>query len=79
MVAPAILGRELLMTAPDGKVLSGRIVETEAYNQDDPASHSFRGETARTAPMFKRAGTYQGARTTFGPCDHVSEQRPGLG
>jgi DNA-3-methyladenine glycosylase len=55
-VALDLLGQVLARRLVDGTALRARIVETEAYDRDDPASHSFRGMTARNAVMFGPAG-----------------------
>jgi len=50
-VAPALIGCTLLV---DG--VGGPIVEAEAYDQEDPASHGFRGENERNRSMFGPPG-----------------------
>ena len=57
-----------------------RIVEAEAYlGERDPASHAFRGVTARTAPMFGPAGfSYVYLSHGVYPCMNVVTEGPGI-
>lgn len=56
VVAPRLLGSYLIREIK-GRKLVGKIVETEAYDQADAASHSFKGKTPRTEIMFGSSGS----------------------
>ena len=57
LVARQVLGKLLVRREPDGTILAGRIVETEAYlGADDAAAHSAAGLTQRNAVMFGEPG-----------------------
>ena len=77
-LARDLLGRILFARSPQG-LIAGRIVETEAYiGEDDPASHAYRGRTARNGVMFGPAGfTYVYFSYGMHYCLNVTADRPG--
>lgn len=79
LLAQDLLGCTLVHETKDG-VVAGIIVETEAYHQEDEASHSFRGKTARTQVMFGPAG-YAYVYFTYGRhyCFNIVAGESGVG
>lgn len=78
-MARDLLGKVLVHETPQGR-RAVRIVEAEAYlGERDPASHAFRGMTARTAPMFGPAGfSYVYLSHGVYPCMNVVTEEPGI-
>ena len=56
-----------------------RIVETEAYLEDDPACHAFGGRTQRNQSMFERAGTAYVYRIHRSYCFNIVSGAEGCG
>ena len=57
-VAPDLIGARLVQRQPDGRLLWGVIVETEAYAQDDPACHGFRRRSPNNETLFGPPGRF---------------------
>jgi DNA-3-methyladenine glycosylase len=78
-VARDLLGK-LLVRRVRERAMIARIVETEAYSQNDPASHSFRGLTNRNEVMFLEGGHLY-VYFTYGMhfCANVVTARSGKG
>lgn len=79
-VAPSLLGKLLVRREGSGPTIVARLVEVEAYREDDPASHSYRGPTERNAIMFG-AGGHLYVYFTYGMhhCMNVSCEQEGFG
>lgn len=56
VAARSLLGWKLVHTSPEGRT-AGFIVETEAYTEEDPASHAYGGKRLANAALFEPAGT----------------------
>jgi DNA-3-methyladenine glycosylase len=79
VLAPTLIGCILRREDERGSI-SGLIVETEAYTQDDPASHSFCGVTVRNRIMFEVAGlAYVYLIYGIHNCFNVTSGAPGKG
>lgn len=55
LVAKDLLGCKLCKRV-NNKLVEGIIVETEAYKQNDPACHAYKGKTQRAITLFKKPG-----------------------
>ena len=57
VVAPLLLGKNLVCKLPDGSTEKRMITETEAYNgEDDLACHACKGKTERNKVMYEMGG-----------------------
>ena len=78
-LARYLIGKLLVRQLPDG-VVSGRIVETEAYVVGDAAGHAYRGMTRRNRSLFlERGHAYVYLAYGRSWMLNVSSEMPGIG
>ena len=80
IVAKNLLGQVFCRRLDNGKILKGKIVETEAYTQEEPSCHAYCGVTKRSETLFKKAGTLY-VYFTYGMyyCSNIVTEREGYG
>ncbi len=80
IIAKNILGMILCRKLEDGNIYKGRIVEAEAYTQEEESCHAYKGITKRSATMFKAPGTAY-VYMTYGMyhCLNIITEREGFG
>ena len=79
-LAKRLLGCTFVQETPQGTI-AGIITETEAYTEDDAASHSFCGKkTARNSAMFESGGHLY-VYLTYGihHCVNIVSEKEGIG
>jgi DNA-3-methyladenine glycosylase len=78
-LARSLIGTVLVRELPEG-VVSGRIVETEAYVVGDAAGHAYRGMTPRNRSLFlERGHAYVYLAYGISYMLNVSSEMPGIG
>src|SRR5258706_10550822 len=78
-LARYLIGKILVRELPEG-VVSGRIVETEAYVVGDAAGHAYRGMTPRNRSLFlERGHAYVYLAYGISYMLNVSSEKPGIG
>ena len=78
-LARTLIGKMVVRALPEG-IVSGRIVETEAYVVGDAAGHGYRGMTARNRSLFlERGHAYVYLAYGISMMLNVSSEAPGIG